>query len=306
MSYYLPQPPRAWSRVQDQCTYVNPNDNYTSVYSVLTNQTISLAQADYQRQLINKGNILQYKSNNANFTKKQKYSQLAKGFGPNRKKVFATQSTTYTNPNMTGLFRVGSTTIPFPNTIVGQPNNISGPYEYDVANPFDCSSNGSLVDGGHLVCGTYANPCTNEIIVENNSTSFICNPSYCSNVPGFPINLCWDTKLQPWYPKPRYFMNNSTDKWPINYKGFVSALTPEPPVIQLNDLLLSWTYINNCEVPISSFKIYVNNQLFISLPYTVTFYTFTTLNNNDTIYMTSLSNNTESKPSNTVIFMLSS
>ena len=88
--------------------------------------------------MIYKGNILQYKGNSSRLTKSQKYTQLAKGGGPNRKKVFATQSQTYSNPNTTGLQRINSTTIPFPNGVVGAPNNISGPFQYNVPNPNGC------------------------------------------------------------------------------------------------------------------------------------------------------------------------
>jgi hypothetical protein len=48
MTNYLPNPPRAWSRVQNPCTYILPNDSYTSAYIPLTNQTVSLAQAEYE------------------------------------------------------------------------------------------------------------------------------------------------------------------------------------------------------------------------------------------------------------------
>jgi hypothetical protein len=301
---YLPQPPRAWSRVQNACTFINPNDNYTLDYSVLVNRQLNPATANYLTELINKGNVLQYKANSAQLSKKQKYSQLAKGFGPNRTKVFATQSTTYTNPNTTGLLRVASTSIPYPNILVGQPNNPSGPYQPNVPSPFDCSNNGILEDGGHLVCGTYINPCSQEIVKQSiNNNGLVCNPSFCSDVPGRPINLCWDKSIQPWYPKPRYIMNNSTNKWPINYKGLVSAIKPQAPTIQLNGLVLTWTNINNCQAPVSSFNIFVNNTFFTSVSYTITSYTFINLNNNDSIYMTSVSTTIESDPSNIVIFV---
>lgn len=220
---YNPIPPRAWSRVQNPCTYTVPGSDYTSAFIPLTGKTVSQAQADYEMKQIYKGNILQYKGNSARFTKTQKYAQLAKCTGPNRTKVYATQSQTYTNPNTTGLLRVGYQTYPYPNQIVGAPNNISGPFEYNVKNPNNCNTN-SVEEGGVLVCGTYADPCTKEIIKQGITTSGICNPSSASNVPGFSV-LCWNRKVQPWFPKPRYFMNNSGNKWPEGYKGFVSAVS---------------------------------------------------------------------------------
>jgi len=223
---YNPIPPRVWSRVQNQCTYTdasgNSDINYNQVYIPLTKQTVTQARANYEDKLIYKGNILQYKGNSSRLTKSQKYTQLAKGFGPNRKKVYATQSQTYTNPNTTGLYRSNTQTYTYPNSIVGAPNNPSGPFQYNVQNPNGCSGV-SILDGGTLRCGTYANPCTNEIIIPFDASATICNPASASDVPGSSI-LCWNNKVQTWFPKPRYFMNNSTDKWPVNYKGLVSAI----------------------------------------------------------------------------------
>jgi hypothetical protein len=226
---YNPVPPRVWSRVQNPCTYIPPNLPYQyDVYIPLTGQIVSQAQAiEYDKQLY-KGNILQYKGNSAQLTKSQKYSQLARCGGPNRTKVIATQSETYTNPNTTGLLRIGFQTYPYPNEIVGAPNNRSGPFQYNVPNPNNCSGN-AVQDGGILVCGTFANPCSGEIYIESDTNSTICNPASASNVPG-PSILCWNKKLQSWFPKPRYVMDNSTDKWPINYKGFVSAVPPNQVV----------------------------------------------------------------------------
>jgi len=259
---YNPRPPRAWSRVQNPCTFTDASNNvYQSVYIPLTNQTVTLAQANYEDKLLQKGNILQYKGNSSQLTKKQKYSQLAKGFGPNRTKVFATQSETYTNPNTTGLLRVNSTTLPFPNNLVGKPNNISGPFQYAVPNPNGCTGF-SVQDGGNLVCGTYVNPCTGEILQTGATSSVICNPASASDVPGSAI-LCWDTQVQTWFPRQRYVMTNSGNKWPQGYKGFVSAVTPSPPTISVNAFspgLLQLLIIpnrNDC-YPISSFNIYID------------------------------------------------
>jgi hypothetical protein len=221
---YNPVPPRAWSRVQNQCTYINEDSSYNQAYIPLTGQTVSQAQADYEMKQIYKGNILQYKGNSAQLTKTQKYSQLARMGGPNRTKIYATQTQTYTNPNSTGLLRANYTTYPFPNQIVGAPNNISGPFAYGMPNPDNCSDNSAYIqDGGTLVCGTYANPCSNKIIKQPIASNTICNPSSASDVPGT-LMLCWNNKVQTWFPKPRYFMNNSTNKWPVNYKGLVSAV----------------------------------------------------------------------------------
>jgi len=312
---YNPIPPRVWSRVQNPCTYTdasgNSDINYNQVYIPLTKQTVTQAQANYEDKMIYKGNVLQYKGNSSRLTKSQKYTQLAKGFGPNRTKVFATQSQTYTNPNTTGLQRVNYSTIPYPNGVVGEPNNISGPFQYNVPNPNGCSNN-SIQDGGTLVCGTFANPCTGEIIKQGATSSIIYNPASASDVPGSSV-LFWDTQVQTWFPKPRYVMNNSTDKWPVNYKGLdgfsglVSAVRPSKPYLMLidsscNSVTLSWTDVSSNCIPISSYNIYQNGILVQTVPYTINSTTINGLVGGITysFFITSVSNTIESLPSNIV------
>jgi len=223
---YNPIPTRAWSRVQNQCTFITPElPNQYNVFLPLTNETVTQSKADYEKKQMLKGNILQYKGNSARLTKSQKYSQLARCTGPNRTKVFATQTETYSNPNTKGLLRSGFQTYPYPNQIVGAPNNISGPFQYNISNPNNCQSN-TIQDGGILVCGTYADPCSGVIYKKSDTTANICNPSSASNVPGTEI-LCWNKNIRSWFPRQKYTMNNSTNKWPTNYKGFVSAYTLE-------------------------------------------------------------------------------
>ena len=301
---YNPRPPRAWSRVQNPCTFTDASNNvYKSVYIPLTNQTVTLAQANYEDKLLQKGNILQYKGNSSQLTKKQKYSQLAKGFGPNRTKVFATQSETYTNPNTTGLLRVNSSILPFPNNLVGQPNNISGPFQYAVPNPNGCTGF-SVQDGGNLVCGTYVNPCTGAILQTGATSSVICNPASASDVPGFAA-LCWDTKVQTWFPRQRYVMTNSGNKWPQGYKGFVSAI--ELPTTTLSgtatcsEIILSWTKQNlNCGLNEGSYNIYVNGNLYATVSGTTTSYEFNEPVGIYIIYITAISGYGESAPSNVI------
>lgn len=225
---YNPVPTRAWSRVQGTCTYINPGTNYNSAFISITGQTVSKAQADYEIQQLYKGNILQYKDNSAQFTKTQKYSRLARGISNNRNKVFATQSQTYTNPNTFGLLRVGFQTFPYPNNIVGAPNNISGPFQVNVPNPNNCPTT-AVQDGGNLVIGKYANPCTNEIVRQLPNSATICSPMSASDVPGNGF-LCWNNRFQTFFPKYKYTNNNSGNKWPEGYKGFVSAVNPQQVV----------------------------------------------------------------------------
>ena len=79
MYYYLPDPTRVWSRVQNACTYNTNNNNYNNIYNALSGEQTTFQQSTYEKQLFNKGNILQYKANSAGLTKQQKYAQLAKG-----------------------------------------------------------------------------------------------------------------------------------------------------------------------------------------------------------------------------------
>ena len=271
---YNPIPPRVWSRVQNQCTFTVPGSTYTQAYIPLTGQTVSQAQANYEEKLIYKGNILQYKGNSSRLTKSQKYTQLAKGFGPSRKKVYATQSQTYTNPNTTGLQRINYETYPYPNSIVSAPNNPSGPFQYNVQNPNGCLNN-SIQDGGTLVCGTYINPCTGEIIKQGTYSATICNPASASDVPGSSI-LCWNNKVETWFPKPRYVMNNSTDKWPVNYKGFVSAVDPSSYTICLtkNNTNNNYSNLNILSnlTPIDSSDLYTSKTTLTSTRATTTYY----------------------------------
>lgn len=211
---YNPIPTRFWSRVQTVCT----NDELRQsefVYLPLSNRTIPRAQAIIETQMLIKGNVLQYKKNSSSLTKKQRYSQICKGAWTNRTKNYATQSQTYTNPNTNSLLRVNSVDLQV---------TPSGIYQYDIKNPFNCPLN-SIQEGGNLICNTTVNPCTNQIIQQTKVN--LCFPTSSSNVPGRVIDLCWNPKVDTWYAKPRRTMNNSGNKWPINYKGLISACQPK-------------------------------------------------------------------------------
>lgn len=74
-----------------------------------------------------------------------------------------------------------------------------------------------IPDGGNLICNITENICTGEIIsitqADNN-----CNPSSASDVPGPVIPLCYNSGLPTYYPRQRYIMTNSTNKFPVGYK----------------------------------------------------------------------------------------
>ena len=280
---YNPIPPRVWSRVQNRCS----TDTYDS--------TVNYANNDYDRQMLLKGNILQYKKNSSSLTKKQRYTQIAKGMWTNRTKTWATQSDTYTNPNNSSLLRVNYTILdPSNNTFSSPPN------------PFGCPTT-EIQDGGNLVCNVVVDPCTQEVIKRTKSQQ-LCNPTTDSDVPGQIQDLCWNDGTQTWYPRQRYTMGNSGTSWPEGYKGFVSAVTFIGPVLSVGamicdqlDIPLSWTFENSTCAPITSFNIYQNGVLIQTVP---VFQTSITITGNTAgtynFYVTSLSNTTESEKSNIV------
>jgi hypothetical protein len=107
---YNPNPTRMWSRVQSSCSLV--------ISTITPAEVVAL-------KMRRKSNILQYKENSSNLTKKQQYSLIAQGKWTNRTKTWATQcasssenntpvmstSSNYTNPNTYNLPRVGNTLI---------------------------------------------------------------------------------------------------------------------------------------------------------------------------------------------------
>lgn len=294
---YLPIPPRVWSRVQNECSVNTSTSNL--VFDPLTGQYVTQEEYNKLKQIQIKGNILQYKNNSSNLTKKQKYSQIAKGQWTNRTKTWATQSLTYSNPNTTSLQRVNTS------TLAATANTPFVTNTYSITpNPFNCpiSSIADIPDGGNLVATITVNPCTNEIIKTTTITN--CSLSTDCDVPGPPIALCWNPKLPTYYPKQNLTNNNSTDKWPFNYKGLVSALRLPAPVLNGNSncsiITISWIYNDyNC-LPLTSFNIYLNGFLYKNIPKNITSYTFEETTGTYDIYITALSQTLESEPSNII------
>lgn len=288
----MPQPPRAWSRVQNSCS--------------LNTDSTSLLPLGQKMEMLNKGNVLQYKANSSNLTKAQKYSKIAKGQWVNRNTTWATQSSRgYTNPNTDGLKRAGNVvniaidpitgailgpttapiTCPQTNTIINeglpssQNDSINNP-EVPPPVPPTPASEGfpeiipeSVVepivipDGGTLICSVQENPCTGE--TKSSISQQQCNPTTDSDVPG-PIELlCWNDGTPTWYPRQRYVMTNSANKWPDNATLF-SAVKPSAPIITSvssidNIVTLVWIQSEFC-LPVSRFDIYQNDIFIKSVP----------------------------------------
>jgi hypothetical protein len=231
---YLPIPSRAWSRVQHSCSFF---DNSQQSY--------------LESAMLNKGNILQYKKNSSNLTKNQRYAQIAKGLWTNRNTTWATQSSRgYTNPNNKSLQRVNSLDI----TLDRLPTNL-----VTCIPPVNSNNPVVIQDFGTLICGTYENVCTGEIIRQ--PTDIICHPTTDSDVPGQITELCWDDGTPTWYPKQQYVMTNSGNKWPVN-ATLLSAIKPLPPVITSifnveRAITITWTLDNKC-LNITSVTIFQN------------------------------------------------
>jgi hypothetical protein len=303
---YLPQPPRDWSRVQNSCSLITGSVVDQFVQVPYTGEIIPSASLGYKLAMINKGNVLQYKKNSSNLTQWQKYSQIAKGQWVNRTKTWATQSTRgYTNPNNLSLIRSGGenvtlagvpTALPVTCPIIPINNNnvlpsnggggISNP-PLPPPPPPPSNSGGTVIpiipvpivepiviqDFGNLVCGTYENLCTGEIIQPIKLDN--CHPTTDSDVPG-PIELlCWNDGNPTFYPRQRYIMTNSTNKWPVN-AVLGSAVKPSTPILSVvvvnNIVTLSWTFDFNC-LPISRYNIYQDGQLIDNIDGTLRSYT---------------------------------
>jgi hypothetical protein len=294
---YNPKPTRVWSRVQHPCTFT-VDSSYNSIFDTLTGKTTTPIVAQYYNKLLYKGNILQYKKNSSTLTKSQKYSQICKGMWTNRTKSYATQNQTYTNPNTSNLQQVNFINVPSN----GATPNIPGPYNFNIPTPYGCPSDTAIKEGGSLLCNTVVNPCTNEVI--NVTKVLECYPTYYSDVPGPVIDLCWNSKLDTWYPRQNLTMNNSTDKWPEGYKGFVSGVSPGAPYLMIdvsgNIATLTWKIIFNDCIPISSFNIYENGQIIANVPYPTKSYNVLLNCITNDFYVTTVSTTIESGPSNTV------
>jgi hypothetical protein len=189
---YNPVPPHVWFRVRNVCP-------------TITNLDAEALQMQY------KANVLKNKDNSSNYTKNQRYSKIVQGTWQNRTKSWASQSVqkNYTNPNQ-GLFQRTSVKqyIPVPVT----------------ENPTPCLNSSTvspnfIPDGGYLIGNTRVNQCTGDII--QITTYPECFPTSDSDVPPTPSikQLCFNnTNPQLTYARKRYTMNNSLNKWPMNYK----------------------------------------------------------------------------------------
>lgn len=97
---YNPNPPNVWSRVRTLCDYSDPDN------------------------MKHKANILQYKSNSSNLTKRQRYSKIAQGTWTEQKTNWATQTEKYTNSNQGIPVFCPNRVICVPSSNSGVPGNL--------------------------------------------------------------------------------------------------------------------------------------------------------------------------------------
>ena len=87
---YNPTIKRTWSRLDNPCIF-------------------SASYVD--NSVINKQKILNYPKNSSNFTQREIYSLMCKGKWIYKNKTWATQTATYTNPNINNLVLVNGNTL---------------------------------------------------------------------------------------------------------------------------------------------------------------------------------------------------
>jgi hypothetical protein len=337
---YLPNPPRAWSRVQNSCSLSDNFQEGSLVKLPYSGKIVPISALYLENAMLNKGNVLQYKKNSSNLTKQQRYSQIAKGQWTNRNTTWATQSTRgYTNPNNQSLERANSinitlagvpTTAPvtcpkFPNII----NNLlplsggggaANPEVIPPPPPPPTESSGNMLpdavpetqvepivirDLGTLVCSTQENICTGKIIRQ--LTDNFCYPTTDSDVPGSIIDLCWNDGTPTWYPRQRYIMTNSANKWPVNAPLFSAIIIPAPVITSIsnigNEITLTWIQNETC-LPVNNFIIY-EDGIPVKIVLGTTFTTSIVIasgNEKYTFYIVASNTNIISEPSNSVSF----
>ena len=108
---FIPHPPRLWSRYQGDCGAQNSD---CSMNCCFTGWDVSCNSAELDMR--RKAEVFKYKKNDAELTKKQKWAQMVRGNGPSRKKVWATQSVSYTDPNAQNLAQYGPFALLCPGT----------------------------------------------------------------------------------------------------------------------------------------------------------------------------------------------
>lgn len=243
---YIPIPPRLWERSHATCSLLYQKDEYGMVYMPYFKQTVPSYKVGGLVRMLQKGNILQYPSSSAGFTKKLNYARMVKGFGNYRKRSWGSQTDSHTSPNPNYLQRRQSSIIsnnangeiylpecldpiipdddnmpdpaapvidvdpPFP--IDDTPSDVTD-YDYPIT-PVRPIINPSIIDGGNLVACSHENICSGT--VQTLIKKIPCFPTSDSSVPGPIIKLCYPSNFPTFYPRQRKTYTNTSTKWPIN------------------------------------------------------------------------------------------
>jgi len=259
---YNPNPPKEWSRFQNNCS----GDTIPQIDTTILLDSNNIIPNDYKYRLAayKKGNILQYKKNSASITKSQRYAQIAKGMWVNRTKTWSSQSEIVSNPNTDLLKRVNYTTNIIPNysldgtevivPILSSATNSSCLLDtvtnfvslppIGTGNPTIPTIPDTEYTQATITLPPYINIpkivpskaiqtggsllCN---IVEDPCTGEVldrtytkdCYPNTASDVPGPFTELCWNDGLQTYYPKTKLTYGTSGNKWPTNSKLIFSA-----------------------------------------------------------------------------------
>jgi hypothetical protein len=218
-----------WSRKASTCFNIEniisnrlDSSGNEFVYIPLLKRSVLISEISNALDMYNKANVLQYAYNSGTnrLTKNQKYALICKRKWSTRK-TFATQTETYSNPNMQLLERVNygtvnlatgvQTIVPEPitcpsgnpvptpsvlpvnnNTPSNIPNILPGPPPTPSNNKFTLPDifpvvNESIqriaADGGNLIIGTISDICTGKTKNICEQEPFVCFPSSASNVP---------------------------------------------------------------------------------------------------------------------------
>jgi len=100
---YVPVPPRLWSRAGgNNCPNCASNNGYAACIG-----DNGLSYSTYDLDQRRKAEILKYKGNSAQLSRAQQYSMASRN-ALTRKKSWATQTQTYTNPNVDNLPEIQS------------------------------------------------------------------------------------------------------------------------------------------------------------------------------------------------------
>lgn len=154
---FVPNPPRLWSRYIPKCVNCASDQGYANCAAGgFQGQSYSTYELDQRRKV----EILKYKANSANTTKAQQYSQAARNMWTRRSRTWATQTESYTNPNVQNLPEVK---IPINNVFTAvslvcrNPNNPCNPTsDSDVPGPvIPLCVNNNIPLTNYIVTRTY-------------------------------------------------------------------------------------------------------------------------------------------------------